>query len=158
MAKVIFEKVGKMHGVDVYAAIDAESVKAINGRDIMVAEVKGSKATRSTLQNASIYLYMTQLATALNDAGWDMTAALGAIGANISIPWGKESILERLWRPTQKHTFGSDSTTKLEPGHVSVVYEALNRVTSDKLGVGIPFPDKFMKMYEADNARINESR
>jgi hypothetical protein len=53
-----------------------------------------------------------------------------------------------LWRPVQKHTYDTDSTTQLKTDEVSNVYEALNLTTTSKFGVGIPFPDKFALMNE----------
>ncbi len=141
-----------MHGMPVYAAIDAESTEVLNGRDILVADVKGPKATRTTLQNASIHLYLTHLAKALNDAGMDMVSSLKILSKDFRLDWTLEGAKEKLFKPVIMHTFGIESTKKLEPGQVGTAYEALNRATSEKLGVGVPFPDKWGQMHEKDIA------
>jgi hypothetical protein len=111
------------------------------------------RSLRTIAQHKSIRLYCSWLSVALNDAGFDIVETLKVLANKIFIPWSPEAILERLWRPVQKHTYGTDSTTKLERDQVSIVYEALNVQTSGKLGVGVSFPDKFMKMYEAEAGR-----
>ena len=49
----------------------------------------------------------------------------------------------RIWRDVQEQTLGTTSTTKLETVDVGMIYESINRATSDKLGVSVPFPDKY---------------
>ena len=140
------EWVGKVGGVDAYAPVDAEAEKAINGQSVIVCDIKGERAKRTHLQNASIHKYFELLATALNDAGWDMKAVMEKLSKNAMIPWSASAVKERLWRPTQMNTYGKESTTKLDTNEVSVIYEALNSVTCDELGVGVPFPDKYNLM------------
>ena len=153
MAKVVFVKVGTKDGLPIFSPLDADDVKAIGGREMLAFEMVGMKSLRTIAQNKSIRLYCTWLCVALNDAGYDIVETLKALGNRIFIPWSPDAILERLWRPVQKHTYDTDSTTKLDREQVSVVHEALNAQTAGRLGVGVPFPDKFMKMYEAEANR-----
>ncbi len=135
-------------GVPYYAPIDSESQQNLREQDTITFELKGFNAQRTLAQNAGIRLYCKWLCEALNNAGMDMVEVFKRISKKTGIPWSPESVLERLWRPTQKHSYGTDSTTKLSTSDVSIVYEALNQVTSEKLGVGVSFPDKYLKLYE----------
>lgn len=150
--RITMAYVGMVNGVRAYSAIGAEDERIINNQEILVADMKSGKGKRTGLQNSSIHLYLGNLAKAFNDAGWDMTAVMAVLSKGVGIPWSMLAVKEKLWQPTQKHTYGSDSTTKLETDEVSIVYEAINRVTSEKFGIGIPFPDRFSLMNEQDVA------
>ena len=150
MTKVIMTKAFSKDGLDYFCPVDADDAKALEGKTMIAFELLGNKAQRTLLQNNSIRLYCRWLSEALNNAGLDMGDVFKIISKSGRIPWSLESVLERLWRPTQKHTFGTDSTTKLDTPDVSVVYEALNLVTTQQLGVGISFPDKYLKLYEEE--------
>ena len=95
---------------------------------------------RTLLQNKSMHLYYSQLADALNAAGWDMRKTLKP---DVEIPWTETSVKSLLWKPIQDAMFDKDSTTQLDTKQVSAVYETLNRHTASKLGVSVPFPDRF---------------
>ena len=150
MSRIALAYVGMINGERAYTGLGAEDIRNINGQEILVVDMKSGKSKRSGLQNSAIHLYLGNLAKALNDAGWDMVAVLKVLSANVKIPWSMQAAKERLWAVVQKNTYDTDSTTKLDTDQVSVVYEALNQVTSEKLGVGVQFPDKFLKMYEED--------
>ena len=150
--KVVMAYVGMINGVRAYSAIDGESERAINNQEIIVGELKGGKGKRTGLQNATLHLYFTMLSTALNNAGMTMTIAMNILRKGADFPWSPLAIKERLWAPTQLHTYGTDSTTKLDTDHVGVVYEALNIVTGTELSVSVNFPDKYTLMYEQDKA------
>ena len=116
--------------------------------NVIVADLKGDKSTRTELQRKAQHLYFRNLAKALNDAGWDMVAAMKVLSKDAKIPWSMHAVKERLWKKVQEATYGKTSTTKLNTDEVSPVYEALNLVTSEKLGVSVPFPDKYQQMIE----------
>ena len=117
------------------------------GVEHAVTMSKGAKAVRTTKQNSAIHKYFTLLSYALNAAGMDMIAAMRILSKKGRIPWSAHAVKERLWRPVQIDTYGKESTTELNTDEVSAVYEALNVVTGDKLGVSIPFPDKYNDFY-----------
>ena len=150
--RITLAYVGMVHGVRAYAAIGPEDERLINDQEILVADMKGGKGKRTGLQNSTLHLYFTHLAKALNDAGMSMLVAMQILNKGADIPWSMLAIKERLWAPVQLHTYGTDSTTKLDTDQVGSVYEALNQVTSEKLQVGINFPDKYNLMYEQDKA------
>lgn len=144
MSRIVMQYVGKVQGIDAYSPMDQDDIKAIGGRKVIVADIKGSKATRTTLQNRALHKFLTMLADALNAAGWDMKRTLTK---QAEIPWNGNTAKEWLWRPIQKAMFSKDSTASLETNEVSQVYDTLNRHTSAKLGVSVPFPDKHWKAY-----------
>lgn len=144
--QVVLVKVGEKDGLDIYSAIDSASEKLMGGADVIAANILGARATRTALQNSAIHKYFDLLCEALNSAGWDMKATMEKLSKNAMIPWSPSAIKERLWRPVQIDTYGIESSTKLDTDQVSGVYEALNLVTSEKLGVSVPFPDRYSQL------------
>lgn len=150
--------VGNLNGQKVYAPLDKPDEDAIGGRDTLVMDLKGKKATRTKLQNSALHKYFTLLCDALNDAGLDMSAVMSKLSKKGLIPWSPTAVKERLFRPVMISTYGKESTTQLETKEVSVVYESLNKVTAEQLGVSVPFPDQYSQMYQQlypDNNQCN---
>jgi hypothetical protein len=143
MARITLSKVCNIDGVDLYAPLDAEDEKLIAGQDIIVCEIKAGKSKRTTLQNKAIHKYCAMLSEALNEAGLDMKLVLSKLSKKAQIPWTPNSVKERLWRPVQINTFGKESSASLNTDEVGAVYEALNVVTCEQLGVGVSFPSRF---------------
>jgi len=94
---------------------------------------------RSLTQNASMHLYCTHLADALNDGGFDFRTV---IKDGIAVNWTPDLVKDYMWRPIQKAITGHDSTTKPERHQYSKIYEELNRHVSSKLGIFVPWPCK----------------
>jgi len=97
------------------------------------------KKKRTLTQNAALHKYFWLLSQALNEAGYD-------VGATIKVPvsFTPETVKEYLFKPVMKALHPDKvSTTELTTTEVSEVYEELNRLTSDKFGVGVGFPDRF---------------
>ena len=100
-------------------------------------EVKTGK--RTTKQSNSIWLFCTQLAEALNNSGLEIH--MEYLGKEIEVPWTKDSVMERLWKPVQEAVMGEVSTRKLDRSQVSKVYEVLARHMSSEHFISIPFPE-----------------
>ena len=147
MSRLVMVYIGKVNGIAAYSPMDKDDELIVNGKDVIVCETIGSKAARTALQNRSLHKYFELLCDALNSAGWDMKATLEKLSKKATIPWSPLAIKERLWKPVQIDTYDKDSTTKLNTDEVSAVYEALNSVTSEQLGVSVPFPDRYSQMY-----------
>ncbi len=143
MARVIFIRTGGTDEDPRFGLLDADDVKAINGQTTVVADVKGIRCLRTELQNRSLHLYFTLLATAFNDAGLTVMVVLKALFKTPNFAWSAHLIKERIWRDVQEQTLGTTSTTKLETVNVSMIYDSINRATSEKLGVSVAFPDKY---------------
>ena len=98
--------------------------------------VKPISGKRTPTQNNALHLYFTQLAEALNDAGYDIRKTL-----RVDVPWTATTVKELLWRPIQKAYLKKTSTTELNKQQdIDRVYDILNRAISEKCGVSVPFP------------------
>ena len=94
---------------------------------------------RSLPENNAMHRYCDQLAKALNDAGLDFRQT---IKEDIDVPWDEHLVKKFLWKPVQKAMTGHTSSTKPDRGQYGKIYETLNRHTSAKLGVFVPWPCK----------------
>ena len=144
--RLLFAYVGTVDGVDHYAPMDKADEDFCKGKRVIVCDAKGDKALRTELQSRSLHLYFTLLAEAFNDAGLSVTVVLRKLFKSPNFAWSSYLVKERIWREVQDQTIGKRSTTKLETGEVSMIHDSINRATSDKLGVSVPFPDKYNLM------------
>ena len=101
-------------------------------------DVKTGKQ-RTLTQNASMQLYCTQMAAALNDAGLDFRKV---VKEEIDVPWTKDLVQDYMWRIIQELVTGHKSTTKPDRHQYGEIYEIMNRHVSGKLGVFVPWPCK----------------
>lgn len=150
MTRFSLQHVGFKDGLPIYAPLSQEDVDAVKYQKIIVCDMLKGNAKRTGLQNRALHLFCGWVSKALNDAGWDMRAALSVLSRNALIPWTASAVKERLWRPTQLAMTAKESTTNIDKGDVSIIYEGLNCALSQRLGVSVPFPDKFMKLYEEE--------
>lgn len=98
-------------------------------------------STRSDQQNRALHLWCEQLATALNDAGFDMVILLQALSKKTEVPWTKTSVKERLWKPVQIAMTEKKSTTEPRRAEYPEIYEALTRIIANTApGVHVPWP------------------
>lgn len=140
MPRLVLVYIGELNGVKAYAPLDAEDVKAINGQNTIVCDVKGERAKRTTLQNRSIHKYCSMLADTFNNAGLDMLAVLKV--KKVSVSWTMDSVKDVLWRPIQVAMFNKESTTQLETDQVSRVYEQLAKHLAENFNVTQSFPNR----------------
>lgn len=105
--------------------------------------MRSEEEQRTLLQNKAMHLYFEMLANALNDAGFDIKKVLEM--KTVDVPWTKTSVKEVLWRPVMEAMLNKSSTTDQSTIELSQVYEVLNRHTAEKLGVNVPWPDRFGK-------------
>ena len=96
---------------------------------------------RSQTQNAALHLFCSQLADALNDAGFDFRAF---IKEGYPVPFNENLVKEHLWKPIQKAITGKDSTTKPERHEYALIYDSLN-VKLAEHGLFVPWPCKESK-------------
>ena len=93
---------------------------------------------RTLLQNKALHVYFDQLATALNDAGWEMKKVLEEKA--VDIPWSGPRVKEVLWRPIQEALTGKHSTTEINTVDPTEIYAVLDRHLSEKFGVHVEWP------------------
>jgi len=140
MTDLILAKVGEKNGLPLYSPMEEEDVKTCAGKDVLVVKTVGDRAKRTVLQNASIHKYCLLLANQFNDAGLDMKAVLKIKTA--SVDWTMVSVKEVIWRPIQVAMFDKESSTKLETGEVSKVYEQIAKHLSENLNITQSFPSR----------------
>ena len=103
--------------------------------EIKITEIRQK---RTLAQNNALHLYFTQLATALNDAGFDMKKT---IKEGIDIPWTAMTIKEYIWRPVMETYLHKSSTTELNKQEdIDNIYDIINRTIAERTGVTVPFP------------------
>ena len=141
MARVILVRVGGTDECPMYSPEDAEDLKALNGQNTIVCDVKGERSKRTTLQNRSIHKYCGLLAERFNGAGLDMATVLKE--KEVEVSWSMESVKDVIWRPIQLALFpDKTSTTQLETGDVSRVYEQLAKIMATKFNINQSFPNR----------------
>ena len=60
--------------------------------------------------------------------------------ARMDLPWTKESVKEKLWRPIQISMWNKESTIELDTANPNEVYLVLSRYLSEKHGINIEWP------------------
>ncbi len=115
----------------------AESVK--EWRRLIEA---GEMTQRSPQQNKSFHKYLTLLAEAMDDAGYDMRQVI-----KVPIRPNCNNVKEEMARPVMNKLFpqykdedGQVSSTKLETEDMNEFHLIMNRATSESLGISIPWP------------------
>lgn len=140
--RVILTYVGLVNGVKAYAPMDAEDEAAIGDMNTIVCDVKGERAKRSIQQNKAIHKYCSLLATAFNEAGYDMAKVLQQ--KEVEVSWTMESVKDVIWRPIQLALYPKkNSTTQLETGEVDKVYRQIARHLANKFNINQSFPNRF---------------
>jgi len=141
MARVILVRVGGTDECPMYSPEDADDLKALNGQNTIVCDVKGERSKRTTLQNRSIHKYCGLLAKKFNDGGLDMATVLKE--KEVEVSWSMEGVKDVIWRPIQLALFPDKaSTTQLETGDVSRVYEQLAKIMVTKFNINQSFPNR----------------
>jgi len=130
--KFIIEKEGDLQ------TAKQQILEELTNKGITEFEVKPLTGRRTDAQNRALHEYFTQLANALNEAGFDIRKT---IREGIDIPWTKNSVKEYLWRPVQEAYLKKHSTTELnKTKDIDAVYDIVNRAISERCGVSVPFP------------------
>ena len=94
---------------------------------------------RTNQQNRALHLWFTQIAGALNAAGYSVAKTLEH---DIEIPWNPILIKELIYRPVMIAMTGSTSTTELNTKDPSEIYDVLNVYLGDK-GIHVEWPSDF---------------
>ena len=140
--RVIFIRVGGTDELPHYAPLDADDVKACNGQNTIVADVKGERAKRTTLQNRAMQKYWRIICKLLNDSGWTKKKYYEV--KEVDIDWTPDSVGDDIWRGIQEAMYGHRSTSKLEPYQVTEVHKTMDRHLSNTCGgeVSAEFPNE----------------
>ena len=113
-----------------------------------VLDVKVCNNQISARQRRALHLYFTLLSDALNDAGFDINQV---IDESVSLPFSAIFIKEYMWKVVEKTMLNKDSTNDLEKGEVTKIYEAVDKMISERTGVHIEFPNWDYILNKTDN-------
>ena len=91
---------------------------------------------RTIPQNKAMYLYFTQVAKALSNAGIDTT---NFFDEGYSLPFTEHIVKDSLWLPLMKAITNETSTSKINKKQVVEIYEHLNAKLAER-GIHVPFP------------------
>jgi len=103
--------------------------------------IKKISKVRTDNQNRAIHLYCSMLSKALIDKGESVQTVMKV--KTVAVMLSPDIVKELLFKPVMTAVFPDvESTAKLTTNQVSVVYEHLNRHTSELFGIGIDFPSR----------------
>lgn len=94
---------------------------------------------RTLTQNAAMHKYFTDLAQALNDAGYTVAKTLRK---PIEMSWTGSLVKDLLWRKVQQAVLKKDSTTQLERKECSEVYDEMNKIMIENFGISVQWPER----------------
>lgn len=92
---------------------------------------------RSEKQNAALHTYCRQLASDLNDAGYDCEALFTR--KSTPSPFTEHVIKEHVWKPIQEAMYGEAKTSRLTPEQVGNVYRVVSKKMGEMFGVTTAF-------------------
>ncbi len=101
------------------------------------ATVEVKNSTRTDQQNKALWLWMSQIAEALNDKHFD----LKLIMKDMEIPWSKDSVMEYIFRPLMKAKFGKISTKQLfVNGEIDELIDIIIKLIAEKTNGEVTTP------------------
>ena len=94
---------------------------------------------RTPSQRNAIEVYCREVAKALDESGESVQTAF-----TLPVSITQENVKHGMFHVVMTALFPEiKSTTELDTGQVSEVYENMNRITAERFGVSIPFPSYF---------------
>ena len=93
---------------------------------------------RSEAQNNSLHLWLSQVASILNDAGIDQILFLEKLSGKAEMPNTTISLKERFWKPILKAMTDKESTTKMNTKEPDAIYQTACRVLATNFGIVPP--------------------
>lgn len=97
---------------------------------------------RTNLQNRSLHLYFKMLEIAFKESGITLPGLIELPFVEVDLSIDAYLIKERLWKPIQKALIDEESTAKAKRRDYTEVYDTLNRYTSDRFNIHVPWPRK----------------
>jgi len=94
--------------------------------------------TRTNTQSRALHLFCSQLAEALNEAGYDFRTF---VRQGYPVPFNERLVKDFIWRPIQQAITGKESTTKPTRQEYVEIYDSLN-VKMAEYGIYVPFPSR----------------
>ncbi len=126
------------------------------GTIYILAEQEATNRKQITwLQMKSLYLYLTKLANALNDAGHDMRVVFNSMRQGTSVSCTQKNLKLCVWDQMMMTMFGHTSIKQLDTKETQELYENVNRFSTERLGVHVPWPDEYGHSLEKERERQN---
>ena len=97
------------------------------------------KMDRTYRQNRTIHLLFRRMATALNDAGFEIRHPFKP---DLEIPWSEHSIKELLYKPIITSYFKVERSSLLDTAQLSESMEILVDAVNRNTGVHVPIPSQ----------------
>ena len=106
-----------------------------------------SATQRTNQQSRALWLFLTQLAKALNEAGLEPRKVLKP---TYKLQWTKEMIHDNIWIPIQKAMYRTNSTTFLhKQEQIEHIHSIIMREMGEKHNLEyLPFPNDSEKQWE----------
>ncbi len=111
----------------------------------LVIDQKIVKNTRTNQQNRALHLYYKLVAEALLEVGYDFHYTNPMTGEIMSVPYDKDLVKDRIWRPLQEELFKIESTKELTTPMINDILTVLTPWLS-KINKLVKFPNKFDQM------------
>ncbi|MDA8620253.1 hypothetical protein N9L28_05750 [Luminiphilus sp.] len=96
-------------------------------------------ANRTNRQNATVHLLFRRMATALNEAGFEISHPFKP---ELEIPWSEHSVKELLYRPIITSYFKVEQSSALDTTQISESMEILVDAVNRNTGVYVPIPSQ----------------
>jgi hypothetical protein len=100
--------------------------------------MKLTKKQRTTQQNRALYLYFNLVSEEAKNTGVTFTEFIRK-RPQLDMMWTPERVKE-IWKTAQYHLFNQTSTTELSSTQIDQVYDVVNKVLGEIMGIYIPFP------------------
>lgn len=114
---------------------------AVTAGDVKLTITIESNNDYSKKQRGALHIWCRDMATALNDAGYDMQKVLNR-ERPVDIPWSLDRFKEFCYKPTLEAMTGKKSTEDQKSVTPSEVYDVLARHFSKTYGVHVSWPCK----------------
>ena len=96
-------------------------------------------ANRTNRQNATVHLLFRRMATALNEAGFEISHPFKP---DLEIPWSEHSVKELLYRPIITSYFKVEQSSALDTAQISESMEILVDAVNRNTGVFVHIPSQ----------------
>ena len=116
------------------------SMLIVSGKTLRIEIVNDDPKQRTTTQNNCMHQWHKDCATALRDAGLDLTEVL----KDARVPVTQSNFMENVWRPVQIALTGKKSSTKPTTTEYSDIYEVIVQIMAERVGITLPpWPSRF---------------
>ena len=105
---------------------------------VTISDAGGPKKKRTLTQNGCLHEYIADLSNALNESGREVKTTI-----TVPVDFTPETVKKYMVHPVMKALYPDiESTADLKTTEISFLYENLNRMTSEKFGIGLLWPSR----------------